>query len=356
MDDDFDTKVEARRRAAQQKLAELGLVKLTSDLRNTIAAKTAAAARLRKPRKYQPREPVEPRRSTRERAQVTYNEDVIFNELMPQGSRGGGGGTKRPLELTAEEVELVEALTAAKKARTQAAARGTSKGPRGPRDSGRGVRRQGGQVYDSSNGITCHWCRQKTITAKVTCTHPLCGGGRSMPRSFCEKCLWNRHGEDVEEAKCNGNWICPTCRGSCGLGCICCCNCGPCRKKHGLPPTDKIKNLAEAKGFNNAHDYLVSLVTGETPEQLTARKVTFLAEVSKKAQEAKAATASEGTTLDVAQDTSAMEEDVPDSMLQLEPEVAIEKVQGDGTVRGSHDESTPQRPGKGNHGREKVQP
>ncbi|GIL60129.1 hypothetical protein Vafri_14767 [Volvox africanus] len=186
MEEDFDTKVEAQRRAVQQKLIELGLAKLTSDLTNSIVAKTAAAARPRKSRKYEEHEPVAPRRSTRERTQVTYNEDIMFDAVMPKDSHGvvEGGGTKRPLELTAEEVELVEALTAAKMARTHAAARETSKGPRGPRDSGKGVRRQGGQVYDSSNGITCHWCRQKTITAKVTCTHPFCGGGRSMPRSF----------------------------------------------------------------------------------------------------------------------------------------------------------------------------
>ncbi|GIL60127.1 hypothetical protein Vafri_14767 [Volvox africanus] len=332
MEEDFDTKVEAQRRAVQQKLIELGLAKLTSDLTNSIVAKTAAAARPRKSRKYEEHEPVAPRRSTRERTQVTYNEDIMFDAVMPKDSHGvvEGGGTKRPLELTAEEVELVEALTAAKMARTHAAARETSKGPRGPRDSGKGVRRQGGQVYDSSNGITCHWCRQKTITAKVTCTHPFCGGGRSMPRSFCEKCLRNRHGEDVEEAKSIGNWVCPTCRGSCGLGCICCCNCGPCRKKHGLPPTDKIKNLAEAKGFDNAHDYLVSLVTGETPEQLQARKVGFLAEVRKKAQ--KALEKAEEAALDVTQDTAPTEEVTPGSMLQLDPEVAIREVLDDGVV------------------------
>jgi len=31
--------------------------------------------------------------------------------------------------------------------------------PRGPRDSGKGVRIQGGKVYDSNLGVTCHWCR-----------------------------------------------------------------------------------------------------------------------------------------------------------------------------------------------------
>lgn len=28
---------------------------------------------------------------------------------------------------------------------------------RGPLDSGKGVRIQGGKVYDSAHGVTCHW-------------------------------------------------------------------------------------------------------------------------------------------------------------------------------------------------------
>lgn len=45
------------------------------------------------------------------------------------------------------------------------------------------------------------------------------------------KCLKNRHGEDHEVADASGSWCCPACRGSCGPGCVTCCNCGPCRKK-----------------------------------------------------------------------------------------------------------------------------
>ena len=43
---------------------------------------------------------------------------------------------------------------------------------------------QGGRVYDSALGSTCHWCRQKTVEARVTCTRPECGGGRRLPVSF----------------------------------------------------------------------------------------------------------------------------------------------------------------------------
>lgn len=31
------------------------------------------------------------------------------------------------------------------------------KAKRGPLDSGKGVRIQGGKVYDSAHGVTCHW-------------------------------------------------------------------------------------------------------------------------------------------------------------------------------------------------------
>ena len=53
----------------------------------------------------------------------------------------------------------------------------------GPKDSGKGVRVQGGRVYDSKFGVTCHWCRQKTLEAHVTCTHPKCAKSH-MPYSF----------------------------------------------------------------------------------------------------------------------------------------------------------------------------
>ena len=38
--------------------------------------------------------------------------------------------------------------------------------PHGPRDSGKGVRIQGGKVYDSASGVTCHWCRRETERKK----------------------------------------------------------------------------------------------------------------------------------------------------------------------------------------------
>ena len=43
---------------------------------------------------------------------------------------------------------------------------------------------QGGRVYDSKYGVTCHWCRQKTLEEHVTCSHPDCGDGRRLAVSF----------------------------------------------------------------------------------------------------------------------------------------------------------------------------
>eukprot|EP00887_Chlorella_sp_A99_P003288 scaffold9.g3288.t1 len=102
-------------------------------------------------------------------------------------------------------------------------------GARGPVDSGLGVRIQGGRVYDSKYGVTCHWCRQKTLEDHITCCREDCGGGRKLTISFCKLCLKNRHGEDIVQ-------------------------------------------LARAAGFDNVHDYLVHQSTGEAPEAITARK------------------------------------------------------------------------------------
>lgn len=142
-------------------------------------------------------------------------------------------------------------------------------------DSGLGVRFQGGRVYDSQLGVTCHWCRQKTLEEHVECTAEECGGGARLPTSFCRMCLRNRHGEDVTQAIASGCWVCPGCRGSCGVGCTICCNCGPCRKKAGLGPTHQLIKEARIAGFSNVHDYLVHRTTRESQEDIAARKSKF---------------------------------------------------------------------------------
>lgn len=132
----------------------------------------------------------------------------------------------------------------------------------------------GGRVYDSENGTTCHWCRQKTVETHVTCVGAGCSNGR-LPLAFCGMCLSNRHGEDIDDAVASGCWECPRCRGSCGDGCATCCNCGPCRKKAGLTPTHQMIQLARANGFDNVHDYLIHRETGESAETIARRKLGF---------------------------------------------------------------------------------
>jgi hypothetical protein len=139
----------------------------------------------------------------------------------------------------------------------------------------------GGRVYDSRLGLTCHWCRQKTHEAHVTCTSPSCGKsedpakGSKLPVSFCGQCLKNRNGEDVFQASDSGKWVCPRCRGSCGPGCVSCCNCGPCRIAAGLKPTGPGISRAYAHGFGNVHDFLIGEVTEEGREAIARRKLTF---------------------------------------------------------------------------------
>jgi hypothetical protein len=139
---------------------------------------------------------------------------------------------------------------------------------------GRAIWSVGGRVYDSEKGVTCHWCRQKTVETHVTCVGEACSGAR-LPVAFCTMCLRNRHGEDIDAAVASGCWTCPRCRGSCGKGCVTCCNCGPCRKKAGLSPTHQIIGIARANGFDNVHDYLVHQKTGESAAVISARKTAF---------------------------------------------------------------------------------
>ncbi len=167
----------------------------------------------------------------------------------------------------------------------------------------------GARVYDSELGVTCHWCRQKTVETHVFCTAEACAERRSAPLAFCGMCLRNRHGEDIDAAVASGIWRCPRCRGSCGDGCVTCCNCGPCRKAHGLAPTHQVIQLARGAGFDNVHDYLVHGATGLTPAALLNRKKSFewgkwLAEGFRPAKTrplASTKTASEGAKADEAQ-------------------------------------------------------
>ena len=58
-----------------------------------------------------------------------------------------------------------------------------------PRCQHPGRRLIGTRVYDSILGVTCHWCRQKTVEDHVRCCE--------CTVTFCGGCLKNRHGEFV---------------------------------------------------------------------------------------------------------------------------------------------------------------
>ncbi|KAI3467962.1 hypothetical protein Pfo_024625 [Paulownia fortunei] len=101
------------------------------------------------------------------------------------------------------------------------------------------------RLYDSVNGTTCHQCRQKTIGLRTECNlchHP---HGR-----LCGNCLYiSKYGENLLEAKENGSWSCPVCRGIC--------NCSRCREHKGWPPTDHLHNQAWKLGFKSVAHYLI---------------------------------------------------------------------------------------------------
>lgn len=197
--------------------------------------------------------------------------------IVPESERRRSGRERVAINY-AEKYGLDDEDDVAAARRRGAAASGRKKPKLAQLTDGDFARRRfsvGARVYDSELGVTCHWCRQKTVETHVFCTAEACGKGRRAPLAFCGMCLRNRHGEDVDAAVASGIWECPRCRGSCGDGCVTCCNCGPCRKAHGLAPTHQVIQLARGAGFDNVHDYLVHGATGLTPAALLARKRSF---------------------------------------------------------------------------------
>ncbi|KAL4855053.1 Cell division cycle-associated 7-like protein [Chlorella vulgaris] len=254
------------------KLAVLGIAEAAEQLQVTSAvdrpARNPIAAVPRKKRKMYEVE-VEVRRCGRLNGErPEYNEETLFDRELGIDRLDLLASRRRRRRVGMDPT----ALGAIRERRIREVDGEDADVPRGPFDSGRGVRIQGGRVYDSKYGVTCHWCRQKTLEEHVTCTHPDCGAGRRLAVAFCKLCLKNRHGEDIQQAEASSKWVCPRCRGSCGEGCASCCNCGPCRKALGLAPTHQIINQARAAGFENVHDFLVHQKTGEAPEEVAARK------------------------------------------------------------------------------------
>ncbi|KAM7524196.1 hypothetical protein LguiA_014098 [Lonicera macranthoides] len=109
-----------------------------------------------------------------------------------------------------------------------------------------GVRVHHGRVYDSTNGKTCHQCRQKTMDFAAYCKTPKQNSLCTL--KFCQKCLLNRYGEKAEEVEALENWSCPKCRGIC--------NCSCCMKKRGHQPTGALTQTAKATGFSSVSELL----------------------------------------------------------------------------------------------------
>ncbi|KAL6773746.1 CGL62 [Auxenochlorella protothecoides x Auxenochlorella symbiontica] len=270
----YERERQARIAANQARLKELGVVEACNSLAPRVPQPQQCQAPQRKRRDDAPQEERSVRRSGRVAGKPAefYDEDNLYRSL---GIDRLDAFSRRGTRCTAPDPERLAALRAGRGGAVGGAPDHPADGarPAAPRvDSGRGVRVQGGRVYDSRYGVTCHWCRQKTLEEHVQCTAPGCGGGRRLPVSFCTMCLLNRHGESMAQALASEAWVCPPCRGGCGPGCAACCNCGPCRRAAGLAPTHQLVGAARAAGFGDVHDYLVHRATGETAQAISARK------------------------------------------------------------------------------------
>ncbi|KAJ3101517.1 hypothetical protein HK100_004522 [Physocladia obscura] len=127
---------------------------------------------------------------------------------------------------------------------------------------------RGGRIYDSVNGTSCHQCRQKTLDPKVKCTNIITYRNHDgtevrapCPLMMDNLCLEGRYGQNVDEERAKGDWICPKCRGIC--------NCSFCMAKRvafrsydylfwipGKQPTGQLKNTALQLGYKSVSDML----------------------------------------------------------------------------------------------------
>ncbi|KAK9867375.1 hypothetical protein WJX84_007322 [Apatococcus fuscideae] len=103
-----------------------------------------------------------------------------------------------------------------------------------------GIRVQGGRIYDSETGTTCHQCRQKTVDAKAKCT--------CCTLLWCTRCLLNRYGVEVAKVMGLASWPCPKCRSVC--------NCSSCRKRLGMAATGILAHVSKAAGYTSVGDLL----------------------------------------------------------------------------------------------------
>ena len=100
-------------------------------------------------------EPV--RRSSRPRPAIDYAQILADAERMGSSREPIDYTEKiKALQLDSEEAEQLRLELEARRNSAFSSTPGERKSS-GPKDSGKGVRVQGGRVYDSTFGVTCHW-------------------------------------------------------------------------------------------------------------------------------------------------------------------------------------------------------
>eukprot|EP00873_Tetraselmis_striata_P001906 jgi/Tetstr1/422170/TSEL_013023.t1 len=122
-------------------------------------------------------------------------------------------------------------------------------------------------VYDKALGITCHFCRQKTLCKEADC--PRCSARdpeaeclgksecqkcHSATGQFCRACLRLRYGLDLDEVKkqeAAGTWVCPHCYEADHPEEGWICNSSICMTRRGLKPTGIAIHKARELGFES---------------------------------------------------------------------------------------------------------
>lgn len=133
-----------------------------------------------------------------------------------------------------------------------------------------------GSLYDSTAGITCHFCRQKKLCGEANCprcsirdTSKACIGKsectkcHSATGRFCRACLLIRYGEvleDVLRRAEEGCWLCPHCYEQEHPEEGWMCNSSICMKQRGLAPTGIAIFEAQKRGFPSVGHWLQAQV------------------------------------------------------------------------------------------------
>ncbi|KAJ0974937.1 hypothetical protein J5N97_016902 [Dioscorea zingiberensis] len=121
-----------------------------------------------------------------------------------------------------------------------------------------------GTIYDSVLGISCHFCRQKTLCWEDDCKHcrdgdidapcigkTECSSCHSSNGILCRPCLKVRYGEELEDVRMNKGWMCPHCIEDKGINPFWICNSSICLKKRKMAPTGIAIYQAREMGYES---------------------------------------------------------------------------------------------------------